>query len=116
MGYQRRRRYFMTSRYNNGQGTAIRCGDPDTVLVNGWESGVRVNTVDVQDEPDKMHVYMTFGTNANTYDVWLGTVHATPNGPVWEPRQLDQERYYNAPTDDTERAEYALHIAMHEGS
>ncbi len=53
------------------------------VHVRGWNTGIRI-TPRVRSR-DEFDVYLTTGSHNEGRSVQLGTVHNTPDGPVWEP-------------------------------
>ena len=69
----------------NGRGNQVGIGGRGAagpVHLRGWNAGVRV--VPVAGKRDSFDVYMTSGSHAAGRDVLLGTVHDTPDGPMWE--------------------------------
>lgn len=61
----------------------------------GWNAGVEVDVRAVKDERDRFDVYMTPGSSGAGHRVFLGTVHDTPDGPVFVPAFVPDD---NAPS------------------
>jgi len=79
---------YTNARGGQGQGSI---GAGDGVHVRGWDAGVRV--VPRARNSDEFDVYMTRGSHHDDeIGDWLGTVQDTPDGPVWENRNIERNR------------------------
>lgn len=72
---------------NNSRGGEVTAAGSRKCHLRGWQAGVEVNAGRDEQDRDTFAVYMTSGSNGNSASVLLGTVHSTPDGPVWEARQ-----------------------------
>lgn len=81
-------RTYMSGHYASGScgefsaGGRRGVGDTHT---RGWNAGVEVDARTPKDERDRFDVYMTPGSSGSGRRVFLGTVHDTPDGPVFVP-------------------------------
>lgn len=84
--------------FTNRRGTPVKGGTlaGNSTHTRGWNAGIKVIPRDRKDR-DEFDVYMTGGTTGATGDVLIGTVHDTPNGPVFEPEFDPNNFLANAP-------------------
>ena len=85
-----------TNRRHNSYGAGTLAGYD--VHTRGWDAGVRVTPREAgpDGKQDDFDVHMTTGSHESGHNTHLGTVHGTPDGPVWEPaagRMTDRHVY-----------------------
>lgn len=75
---------------NNSRGNTVTGMNATYSHLRGWNAGVRVQFAPGDKDEDSFAVYMTHGSNAREYGIYLGTVRHTPDGPAWEPADMNE--------------------------
>jgi hypothetical protein len=75
---------------NNSRGHEVTGMNATYSHLRGWNAGVKAEFINGEHGEDTFAVFMTSGSRGGRL-IRLGTVRETPDGPVWESSDINEE-------------------------